>query len=122
MRLLSLHHTFGHHADGHFEAITEALQAAGLAVIQQGLPVIVCFAQLYLSPDDLKHGGMSLKGCEASIRTFASKNGSCCTGPEAEKIIRKYFGLPEQTAAPKPEPAAPPAPAGNIVNLEDFFG
>ena len=72
--------------------------------------------------DDLKHGGMSLKGCEASIRTFASKNGSCCTGPEAEKIIRKYFGLPEQTAAPKPEPAAPPAPAGNIVNLEDFFG
>lgn len=72
--------------------------------------------------DDLKHGGMSLKGCEANIREFASKNGSCCTGPEAEKIIRKYFGLPEQTAAPKPEPAAPPAPDGNSVNLEDFFG
>lgn len=72
--------------------------------------------------DDLQHGGMSLQGCEANIRAFASKNGSCCTGPEAEKVIRKYFGLPEQTAAPKPEPAAPPAPAGNIVNLEDFFG
>ncbi len=72
--------------------------------------------------DDLKHGGMSLKGCEANIRAFASKNGSCCTGPEAEKIIRKYFGLLEQTAAPKPEPVAPPAPAGNSVNLEDFFG
>ena len=72
--------------------------------------------------DDLKHGGMSHKGCEANIRAFARKNGSCCTGPEAEKIIRKYFGLPEQTAAPKPEPAAPPAPDGNIVNLEDFFG
>ena len=74
--------------------------------------------------DDLKHGGMSLKACEANIRAFAQKNGSCCTGPEAEKIIRKYFGLPEQTAAPKPEPepTAPPAPAGNIVNLEDFFG
>ena len=72
--------------------------------------------------DDLKHGGMSLKGCEANIRAFARKNGSCCTGPEAEKTIRKYFGLPEQTAAPKPEPAAPPAPAENIVNLEDFFG
>ena len=72
--------------------------------------------------DDLQHGGMSLKGCEAGIRAFAYKNGSCCTGQEAEKIIRKYFGLPEQTAAPKPEPAAPPAPAGNIVNLEDFFG
>lgn len=72
--------------------------------------------------NDLKHGGMSLKGCEANIRAFACKNGSCCTGPEAEKIIRKYFGLPEQTAAPKQEPAAPPEPAGNIVNLEDFFG
>ena len=37
--------------------------------------------------DDLKHGGMSLKGCEAEIRAFANKNGSCCTGEEAEKII-----------------------------------
>lgn len=74
--------------------------------------------------DDLKHGGMSLKACEAEIRAFAQKNGSCCTGKEAEKIIRKYFGLPEQTEAPKPEPepAAPPESAGNIVNLEDFFG
>ena len=71
---------------------------------------------------EIQHGGMSLKGCEANIRAFARKNGSCCTGPEAEKTIRKYFGLPEQTAAPKPEPAAPPAPAENIVNLEDFFG
>lgn len=72
--------------------------------------------------DDLKHGGMSLKDCEANIKAFANKNGSCCTGPEAEKIIRKYFGLPEQAEAPKPEPAAPPVPAGNVVNLEDFFG
>ena len=102
---------------------------------QQGQrgPVWMCGEQLLemIAPDeaaaklvlnDLKHGGMSLKACEANIRTFACKNGSCCTGPEAEKIIRKYFGLPEQTEAPKPEPAAPPAPAGNIVNLEDFFG
>lgn len=72
--------------------------------------------------NDLKHGGMSLKGCEANIRAFASKNRGCCTGNEAEKLIREYFGLPEQTEAQKPEPAAPPAPAGNIVNLEDFFG
>ena len=102
---------------------------------QQGQrgPVWMCGEQLLemIAPDeeaaklvldDLKHGAMSLKGCEANIRAFASKNGSCCTGAEAEKIIRKYFGLPEQTATPKPEPAASPAPAGNIVNLEDFFG
>ena len=48
--------------------------------------------------DDLKHGGMSLKACEAEIRAFAQKNGSCCTGKEAEKIIRKYFGLPDDQA------------------------
>ena len=76
--------------------------------------------------DDLQHGGMSIKGCEADIRAFACKNGGCCTGTEAEKIIRKYFGLPEQVEAPKPkpepQPAAPPAPVGDIVNLEDFFG
>ncbi len=72
--------------------------------------------------DELQHGGMNLKDCEANIRAFARKNGSCCTGTEAEKIIRKYFGLPEQAEAPKPEPAAPPVPAGNVVNLEDFFG
>ena len=102
---------------------------------QQGprSPVWMCGEQLLemITPDaaatklvldDLQHGGMSLQGCEANIRAFASKNGSCCTGTEAAKIIRKYFGLPEQTEAPKPEPAAPPAPAGNIVNLEDFFG
>lgn len=72
--------------------------------------------------DDLRHGGMSLEACERKIKQFATGHGGCCTGAEAEKIIREYFGLPEQTAAPKPEPAAPPAPAGNIVNLEDFFG
>ena len=98
-------------------------------------PVWMCGEQLLemIAPDeaaaklvlnDLKHGGMSLEDCEAKIREFAYtyKNRGCCTGPEAEKIIRKYFGLPEKMEAPKPEPAAPPAPAGNIVNLEDFFG
>ena len=98
-------------------------------------PVWMCGEQLLemIAPDeaaaklvlnDLKHGGMSLKACEANIRAFAQKNGSCCTGQEAEKIIRKYFGLQERAEAqePAPEPAAPAAPAGNIVNLEDFFG
>ena len=71
--------------------------------------------------DDLKHGGMSLKGCEAKIRAFANKNGSCCTGAEAEKIIREYFGLQKaETARQEPETAT--APADDIINLEDFFG
>ena len=67
--------------------------------------------------DDLQHGGLSLTGCEKKIRGFAQKNGNCCTGPEAEKIIRDYFGLPERGTAPKPalEPAA------GLISLEDFF-
>ena len=71
--------------------------------------------------DDLKHGGMSLKGCEAKIRAFANKNGSCCTGAEAEKIIREYFGLQKAEAA-RQEPEMATATAADIINLEDFFG
>lgn len=71
--------------------------------------------------DDLKHGGMSLKGCEAKIRSFAHKNGSCCTGQEAEKIIREYFGLQKAEAA-RQEPETATAPAADVINLEDFFG
>lgn len=71
--------------------------------------------------DDLKHGGMSLKGCEAEIRAFAHKNGSCCTGQEAEKIIREYFGLQKAKAA-RQEQETDTAPAADVINLEDFFG
>lgn len=66
--------------------------------------------------DDLQHGGLSLTGCEKGIRAFAQKNGNVCTGPEAEEIIRKYFGLPEREAVQKPAEE----PAG-VISLEDFF-
>lgn len=67
--------------------------------------------------DDLQHGELSLTGCEKKIRGFAQKNGNCCTGPEAEKIIQDYFGLPERGTEQKPalEPAA------GVISLEDFF-
>ena len=95
-------------------------------------PVWMCGEQLLemIAPDeaaaklvlnDLKHGGMSLKACEANIRTFACKNGSCCTGQEAEKIIREYFGLQKAEAA-RQEPETATAPASDVINLEDFFG
>lgn len=71
--------------------------------------------------DDLKHGGMSLEACERKIKHFATGHGGCCTGAEAEKIIREYFGLQKaETASKEPETAA--APAGDVINLEDFFG
>lgn len=66
--------------------------------------------------DDMQHGGLTLTGCEKKIRTFAQKNGNCCTGPEAEEIIRDYFGLPEREADKKPAEE----PAG-VISLEDFF-
>lgn len=71
--------------------------------------------------DDLKHGGMSLEVCERKIKQFATGHGGCCTGAEAEKIIRKYFGLQKAEAASK-EPETAAAPAGDVINLEDFFG
>lgn len=71
--------------------------------------------------DDLKHGGMSLEACERRIKQFATGHGGCCTGSEAEKIIREYFGLQKAGAASK-EPETAAAPAGDVINLEDFFG
>lgn len=67
--------------------------------------------------DDMQHGGLSLTDCEKKIKAFAQKNWNVCTGPEAEKIIRDYFGLPERGPAKKPalEPAA------EEISLEDFF-
>ena len=71
--------------------------------------------------DDLKHGGMSLEGCEKKIREFARGHENCCTGAEAEKIIREYFGLPEKAEDARPEPEAK-EPVDGEINLEDFFG
>ena len=66
--------------------------------------------------DDMQHGGLSLTGCEKKIKTFATKNGNVCVGPEAEKIIRDYFGLQERATVQK----LAAEPAGGI-SLEDFF-
>lgn len=74
-------------------------------------------AQLVLN--DLTHGGMSLEGCEAKIERFAKANGGCCTGAEAETIIREYFGLPERAEPEQAEKATPAS--GDVVRLEDFF-
>lgn len=70
-----------------------------------------------LALDDLQHGGMSLAACEMQIRKFAQKNDGCCTGPEADKIIRAYFGLPGQAEEKKPKDAQ----AADTIRMEDFF-
>lgn len=68
-------------------------------------PVWMCGEQLLemIAPDeaaaklvlnDLKHGGMSLEGCEAKIREFAHtyKNRGCCTGAEALQRLCEAIG------------------------------
>ena len=78
--------------------------------------------------EDLQNPDMSLDKCADAMRKHAdeihSKNrGSCvCITPaEAEKVIRKFYGLPDRTE--RQEPAAEPVPATeeNILNLEDFL-
>lgn len=109
-------------------------EVTGLIEKQQGKrgPVWLCGMQLLemiaadeaackLVLDDLKHGGLTLTGCESEIRKFATGHGNCCTGPEAETVIRKYFGLPAKGKQPVSVPAAA-MPAADTVNLEDFFG
>lgn len=72
---------------------------------------------------DLDMEDMSLVECEKKIKAFADKhktgNFSCVIPSEAEEIIRKFYGLP----APEEPPAYrdSPAPAGNVLHLEDFF-
>ena len=109
-------------------------EATALIRDQQGSrgPVWMCGEQLLemITPDeaatklvldDLQHGGLTLTACERKIKEFAQKNKGCCTGAEAEKIIREYFGLGKAPEALKREPETA-APAGDTIRLEDFFG
>lgn len=109
-------------------------EATALIRDQQGPrgPIWMCGEQLLemITPDeaatklvldDIQHGGLTLAACERKIAGFAKKNKGCCTGAEAEKIIREYFGLGTAPEAPKQEPETE-APAEGMIRLEDFFG
>ncbi len=109
-------------------------EATALIRDQQGPrgPIWMCGEQLLemITPDeaatklvldDLQHGGLTLAACEQKIAGFAKKNKGCCTGTEAEKIIRGYFGLGTTPKAQKQETETA-APAGDTIRLEDFFG
>lgn len=64
-----------------------------------------------------------LADCEKKIKAFADqhKTGSfaCVTPIEAEKIIRKHFGLPGRGEAPAK--AKEPQQDGGLVDLSSFF-
>ena len=66
---------------------------------------------------DLEVKELSLAACEKKIKAYADKHKaggfSCVIPSEAERIIREFYGLPALGEAP--------APASNVLHLEDFF-
>ena len=73
-----------------------------------------------LLEQDLQVAEMSLKKAERKIEAFARKNKKgncgCCPPNEAERILRKFYGLPGAGEAPA-EPTQ-----GKIVSLADLLG
>lgn len=75
--------------------------------------------------EDLQSGSMGLEMCAAALKKRADEihrnsRGDCVviTPPEAEKIIRKFYGLPDPEEA-KPEEPGPSATG--IIELEDLL-
>lgn len=73
-----------------------------------------------LVAQDLENEDMGLAACEKKIKEWADKHKSgdfsCVIPSEAEKIIRKFYGLPERGAAPEKAIGGMP-----MINPEDFL-
>ena len=77
--------------------------------------------------EDLQNPEMSLDNCAGKLQAEADRihkdtkrNPVCLTPMQAEKIIRKFYGLPDPEDLPAEEPAPAPAPSG-IIELEDLL-
>ena len=75
--------------------------------------------------EDLQNPEMSLENCAKKLQDAADqihretkKNTVCLTPMQAEKIIRKFYGLPDQGDVPQPAPAPEPS---DIIDLEDLL-
>lgn len=78
--------------------------------------------------EDLQNPDMSLVKCADAMRKHADEINSkskgncvCITPAEAEKVIRKFYGLPDREERPGPATEPVPAMEENILNLEDFL-
>ncbi|MFT9055119.1 MAG: hypothetical protein ABF449_00650 [Ethanoligenens sp.] len=69
---------------------------------------------------DIAVTGMRLTDCEKKIKAFSDQhkhgNCGCCPPHEAERIIRKFYGIGELST---PKPLEKPAP--EIFSLEDLL-
>lgn len=79
--------------------------------------------------EDLQNPDMSLEKCADAMRKHADEKHSkskgsciCITPAEAETVIRKFYGLPDQAVRQEPAADEPvPAMEESILNLEDFL-
>lgn len=115
---------------GNFEKLEAAIRAQqkgkdGTDVFVAGEQILdICrgretLAEIVLT--DLKNKDMALEKAVEGIRAHAKShktgNFGYCSPQDAERILRKFYGLPEAGDA-KPEPEKKP---GRIVNLMDFI-
>lgn len=77
--------------------------------------------------EDLQNPDMGLEKCADALKKHADGihgrtkgNCVCITPMEAEKIIRKFYGLPDP-AERKPEPQPIPEADSGIISLEDLI-
>ncbi len=74
--------------------------------------------------NDLQTLGMMLADAEKELQAYSDKNhgkAKCfCISPKlAEKILRKFYGLPEASA--NATPAAEPTTDAPLIDLSNFF-
>lgn len=68
-------------------------------------------AELILN--DLTNPDMSIDNAEKTIAQYARKHGGCCPYKVADKLLRKFYGLPEKNDDIQKQVS--------IINLTDFI-
>lgn len=73
-----------------------------------------------LIAQDLENPAMSITEAEKRIKAFADShktgNFACVTPAESDRILRKFYGLPDPASEPDPK-----GPGAEIINLADFL-
>lgn len=67
---------------------------------------------------DLEQDSMGIAECEKKIHDFARDNGGFCGPKDADRIIRKFYGI-ENTHSPAP--AEPAAARRKKISVTDFL-
>lgn len=78
--------------------------------------------------EDLQNPEMSLEKCAQKLKDAADEKHRvtksstiCITPPEAEKIIRKFYGLPDPEEKQEEKTQETPAAVPDIIELEDLI-